>query len=113
MAFTFQQVADRARIPLNDSDKVRYPDSELLTHAVDAYLLLRRYRPDLFITSYTALPDFNTLTLTSPFPGADDHLLPAVADYVTARAEFKDDEHVLKERAQLFYQLFSAGTRAP
>lgn len=108
MAFTFQQLIDRARIPLNDADKTRYPDAELLGYGVDAYLLLRRYRPDLFIGNWT-LGSWSAYTVGTPFPNAPDEYLPIIADYVTARAEFKDDEHVVAERAQAFYQLFSAG----
>lgn len=112
MAFTFQQIVDRARAPLNDSDKDRYTDAALLVYAQDAYLLLRRYRPDLLLSNWSSPTDFSTLNLGSDFPYADDTFLPAVADYVTARAEMIDDEHVLKERAQLFYSLFTTGVRA-
>lgn len=111
MAFTFQQLADRARIPLNDADKVRYPDSELLIYGTDAYLMLRRYRPDVFLETYTALPDYSGLVLATSFPSVGDEYLPIIADYITARAEFKDDEHVVAERAQAFFQLFHAGVR--
>lgn len=109
MSFTFQNVVDRARKPLNDSDKDRYTDAELLEYAVDAYLMLRRHRPDLFITQWSALPDYSTRALGSTFPGAGDEYLPAIASYVTARAEMKDDEAIVQERAQLFYKLFSVG----
>jgi hypothetical protein len=108
--FTFQNLVDRARVPLNDSAKVRYTDAELLGYAVDAFLLLRRYRPDLFIGNWT-LETWSTLTLGSTFPRAPDEYLPIIADYVTARAEFKDDEHVVAERAQAFYALASSGLR--
>lgn len=110
MSFTFQQLLNRARVPLNDADKARYPDSELLTYAQDAYLMLRRYRPDMFHSTWV-LPDWSAFTVGTTFPAAPDEYLPAIADYVTARAEFKDDEHVVAERAQAFYQLFMAGVR--
>lgn len=106
MAFTAQSVADVARLPLNDDDKVRYTDAELLTYINSAYLMLRRLRPDLFVGSYTTLPA--SLALADNFPGSCDVYQPAIADYVTARAESKDDEHVVRERAQAFYQLFGA-----
>lgn len=111
MAFTFQQLIDRARIPLNDAAKVRYPDSELLGYGVDAFLLLRRYRPDLFLSNWT-LPDWSAYTVGTTFPYAPDEYLPIIADYVSARAEFKDDEHVVAERAQAFYALFTTGVRS-
>lgn len=110
MSFTFQQVIDRARTPLNDADKVRYTDTELLGYAVDAYLLLRRYRPDLFLSSWT-LPDWSSFTVGTTFLAAPDEYMPVLADYVAARAEFKDDEHVVAERAQALYKLFMAGLR--
>lgn len=110
MAFTFQQLIDRARVPLNDADKDRYTDEELLDYAVDAFLMLRRYRPDLFLAGWT-LPDWSAFVVGTSFPNAPDEYMPIIADYVTARAEFKDDEHVVAERAQAFYNLFTAGTR--
>lgn len=113
MSFTVQNVCDRARIPLNDSDKVRYPDPEMLLYVQDAYLLLYRYRPDVFFSAWTTAPVYSTLALGTTFPVLDDMYLPIIADYVTARAEFKDDEHVVAERAQAFYSLFQAGLRAP
>ena len=108
MAFTFQQIADRARLPLNDSAKTRYPDAELLSYATDAYLLLRRYRPDIFLANWT-LASWDAFALGDNFPLVSDEYFPCITDYVTARAEFKDDEHVVAERAQAFFGLFRAG----
>ena len=42
---TYQQVMDGARGPLNDADKVRYPDAELLGHLNDGILALAQLRP--------------------------------------------------------------------
>lgn len=112
MAFTFQQAVDRARVPLNDSDKDRYSDQELLAYAVDALLMLYRYRPDLFIGSFGALPSITSLALSSAFP-VEDQYLPIVADYVTGRAESKDDESVDNSRASQFLALFNTGIRSP
>lgn len=108
MSFTVQQVCDLARRPLQDASKTRYPDAELLDYATAAYLTLRRKRPDMFLGMWASLP--STLGMASAFPGAGDEYMPAIADYVTARAEFKDDENVVQQRAAGFYQLFEAGT---
>lgn len=110
MSFTFQNLADRARVPLNDSSADRYTDAQMLTYGVDAYLLLKRYRPDLFIGNWT-LTDWSTFALGTTFPVAPDELLPIISDYIVARCEFHDDEHVVAERAQAFYALFTAGIR--
>lgn len=111
MAFSIQNICDRARLPLNDVDKVRYTDAQMLVYATDAYLLLKRYRPDLFLSNWT-LTDWSTIALGTTFPLAQDELLPIVSDYVVARCEFVDDEHVVAERAQAFYALFTSGLKA-
>lgn len=105
MAWTYQDVVDLAREPLNDEDKVRYSDEDLLRFANQAVLQAAKRRPDLFIGRFGTIPDRAGL--------GDDVLLPAayvqmLADYVTARAESVDDEHVNSGRAAAFWQLFGA-----
>lgn len=109
MAFTYQSVVDLARIPLNDTDKVRYSDATLLAFVNHGMLTLTKRRPDLFIGQYANLPNGEKV-LADAFP------LPAgyvqtLADYVTARAESIDDESVNSGRAAAFMQLF--GSEAP
>lgn len=103
MAFTMQQVVDRAREPLNDDDKTRYSDTLLLGYANDAVLILRNKRPDFFFGQFSALPGSKVLGDNLPLP---DEVFPAIADYVTARAETKNDESVLEQRAAMFFGLF-------
>lgn len=100
----FQNVIDRARIPLNDSDKTRYPDAQLLSYATDAILTVRKLRPDLFLGSWT-LPATEYL-VTDAVP-IDDVYFPALCDYVTGRAEFRDDEAAMQQRAVTLAQLFT------
>jgi hypothetical protein len=103
MARTFQQVCDRARIPLNDADKTRYPDADLLSYANDAILILRRARPDLFFGGWTIPASEYGLGDAIPI---EETYFPAVCDYVTGRAEFRDDEDAMQQRAGAFLQLF-------
>lgn len=101
-----QAVLDRARIPLNDADKTRYPDAELLQYAVAGVERLFALRPDLRFGQYgTALA---TLTPGTTFP-APERYLQVIADYVGFRAETKDDEHVISGRATAFMQAFEQG----
>ena len=109
MPFTVQQVIDRARIPLNDADKTRYPDTELTVYANDAYYMLRRIRPDFFLGAWTSLPA--SLSAADNFPNIDIMYMPPIADYVTARAEFKDDEAVVNQRAQAMLGMALSGVR--
>lgn len=102
MAFTMRDVVDKGRKPLNDVDKVTYSDPDLLGYANDAILLLRNRRPDLFIGQWSALPE--NIPIDDPFPLPSEYV-PAVADYITARAETHNDESVIEQRAELFFKL--------
>jgi hypothetical protein len=103
---TFQNVVDLARIPLNDDDKTRFADAQLLKYANVAVQLLRSARPDLFFG--VTLPA-NEYSLTDPIPLPDSYEQP-LADYVTARAEWRNDSASVQERAAAFFQLFSGAT---
>jgi hypothetical protein len=103
MAYTMQAVLDRARVPLNDADKVRYPDADGLVYANDAVKVLKRERPDLFFGQFEALP--GDKTLGQDLPVADEYVV-AVTDYVTARWEFRDDEAAVQAKASAFFGLF-------
>ena len=113
MAFTYQSVVDLARVPVNDVNKDRYSDDILLSFANHAMLQILKRRPDLFagqLANLLNLPD-GERSLTDAFPLPAEYV-QTVADYVTARAEMTDDEHVNAGRAALFMQLFGAESGA-
>lgn len=110
MSYTVQQLLDKARLPLNDPGKVRLPDTELLSYANDAFLRVRKKRPDLFLGLWSALP--SELAVTDYFPVAAEYI-PVVADYITARAEIKEDEHIGDGRSAAFMALFESGLMQP
>lgn len=107
MSRTFQDVCDRARKPLNDPSKRRYPDADLLAGANDAILILRSRRPDLFFGQYASLAT-TEYALGTALPVPDEFFVP-VWQYVVAWAEFRDDEAAMQERAKDFYALFTGG----
>ena len=110
MAFTYQSVVDLARVPVNDVNKDRYSDGVLLSFANHATLQILKRRPDLFVGQLANLPD-GERSLNDAFPLPAEYV-QTVADYVTARAEMTDDEHVNAGRAALFMQLFGAESGA-
>lgn len=113
MSFTVQQLVDRARVPLNDADKDRWTDAQLLVYAQDAYLMIQRHRPDIFIGNFSSPTAWSALALGTTFPYVDDVYLPIIADYITARAEFIDDEHAISQRAAQFMTMFGGGMGQP
>lgn len=106
MSFTMQEVVDKGRFPLNDDAKARFTDADLLAFANDAILLLRNRRPDLFYGQFLTLSATEKLALSANFPLSAEYV-PVVSDYITARAETKNDESVLTERAALFMKLLA------
>ena len=101
---TLQDVVDLARRPLNDDDKVRWPDAELLAYGVQGLLNSYRKRYELYIG---ATKPALTMTLLSAFPLPDEFLQP-LAEYVTAKAHGNDDEAVSSGKFQVGLQMFTA-----
>lgn len=100
---TVQQVIDRGRVPLNDSDKVRYTDPALLDFLNDGMAEIYALRPDLLFGKYGTTPA--PLALTDTFPLSGKHEV-SIKHYLVYRAEMTDDEHVNSNRAAQVYKLF-------
>lgn len=110
MAVLVQKIIDTARYTLNDPDKVRFTDVELLAYLNDCLLVFRKKRPDLFFGQWATLPA--NLTLTDPWPTPDEYTVP-VQYYLIARGEAKDDEFEDNNRAAQFMQMFEGGVLSP
>ncbi len=102
MPATAQKVLDRARIPLNDDEKIRYLDNELLVYLNEGVQCLRRDRPDLFIGSLGN--DIADIVLNDTLSLSPMHI-QSLADYITARAESKDADMSDQGRAAAFLAL--------
>ena len=108
MAKTYQNVIDAARNALNDpatATSQAYTDAELLGYVEEGLFLLERFRPDLFVGLFSSLPTGITASENIHVP---DSYFPALVSYTVGKAESKDDEHILRERAALFFSLFSS-----
>jgi hypothetical protein len=93
---TFQNVIDSARVDLQDADKIRYSDAELLEYANDGAQEGFRYRPDFLLGQFAAAATTYVAGSTVPFPARYQMLLK---HYVVARAELRDDEYSQDGRA--------------
>ena len=102
---TFQQIIDSARVDLQDADKVRYTDAELLEYANDGVKEAFRFRPDFRLGSYT--------TAYATFQASDQVPIPElyqmlIKHYVVFRSEARDDEYNNDGRAAIFLSRFEA-----
>jgi hypothetical protein len=104
---TCQSVIDRARVPLNDADKSRYTDPELLGYLCDGLAEAYALRPDLRFGSFNTAP-VTLFATTDTFPLSAQHEV-ALQHYVIYRAENKDDENVNAAREAQSYQRFQNG----
>lgn len=86
---SMQELFDTARKPLNDADKVRFPDTSMLKDANAGIGAVYKLRPDLRFGSYGT--EFTPLTVNDAFP-LPEHFLQVIADYIGFRCELIDDE---------------------
>jgi hypothetical protein len=98
-----QSVLDLARLDMNDADKTRNTDANLLSFANDGIAKAVVIRPDLNWGNYsTAWAD---LTTASSFPLPLEYR-PAIANYVVGCAEKADDQFAVEQRAIQAMKLF-------
>lgn len=106
MAVTMQTIINAARVPLNDPNAVAWKDADdLLVYARHGLQLLRGKRPDLFFGQFSGGTALSDLALDGDCP-IDEEFHPALIDYITARAFFKEDELAVQGAAAPFYALF-------
>ena len=114
--YSVQNVLSEVREVLQDLDpnNVRYPTNQLVEYINDAVFQARRLRPDIFVYQYGQQIGLLPTTLTPdsayaavPFPLPDIYFL-AVVNFVTGRAEIRDDEFALDSRAYTFMQSYQA-----
>lgn len=108
---TFQTVMNDARVLLNDEFQdantvTRYTEAQLLGYARQALVEARRVRPDLFLTFLTGA--FPAFAAGDEIPMPEEYHV-CLADYITHRAELRDDEFATDGRASALYQKFKAG----
>ena len=100
---TLTNVIDSARVDLQDADKTRYTDTQLLEYANDGIVLGFKFRPDFRLGNYTTALGTYSGSDQVPFPAQYQHLLKY---YIIARSEIRDDEYVNEGRAAAMLGLF-------
>lgn len=85
-----QEVVNIARLDLNDEDKTRHADTQLLRHVQSFVQQAKFSRPDLFLGFFENTSNYN-LVLSEKFPMSDRYVRPC-ADYVIGRAMMNNTE---------------------
>lgn len=100
---TFQTLLDQARLTLQDADKTRYPDAEMVVYANEAMRIYRKLRSDLFFATITTpLVDY---LVGDTFPLSPEFEYP-LKRYVIAAAQARDDEYAVDGRMSKFLAQF-------
>src|SRR3990167_3763242 len=105
-----QAIMDLARLDLNDTAKIRYPDVDLLKDANDGVAKAYAYRPDLKYGSYgtSGTSTYTELTTASTFP-LDYEYQAAVVSYIVARNQVGDDQTAIDQRAETEFKEYLRG----
>jgi hypothetical protein len=103
---TMQSVIDKARLDLNDDDKVRHPDVTLLVFGNDFIQEAGKTRPDLFFPNP---PPDSSLALGATFP-LSDRYTRACADYIIARSKLRGTEESKMVEASGYLQMAASST---
>lgn len=104
MARLVSDAVDQARVILNDVDGTRYADADFYRYVNDAVVDARSLRPDLYVGSYgTPLTEVTALTDPIPLP---DQFFTALTYLIAGRAELRDDEFAVDNRAMTLMSAF-------
>ena len=103
---TFSDIIGQARVLLQDVNKVRYSDAELLVSANDAMKMIRRIRPDVYFGAYkTVIADY---LITDTFPVGLE-FVQAVRDFIVSYANMRESEDA--GTSQDFMGKFASGLK--
>lgn len=104
-AVTMQSVIDLARLDLNDADKIRNTDANMLRFANDGVAKSLVMRPDMNWGNFNS--SYVDLAAGAPFPLRLEYR-PAIANYIVMRCETADDPFAVEQRAIQGLKLFLA-----
>lgn len=102
---TTQTIIDGLRHSLNDDDKIRWPDSELIVYLNEWLERAKIQHPVFFFGLYDSLPQ--NLALGDLWP-LDNRYVPACRYFIIARAHGKDTEEAYASMIQSYFGLSEA-----
>lgn len=108
MAKTIGDIIGEARVFIQDTEAAtqRNSDEELLEYLNNGIYEIRRLRPDFFVNIFeTDVPQYTTAQLTTEYP-LDGQTTQALAYFIAANEQVKDDEYAVEGRAAGLMALF-------
>lgn len=111
MANTVGNLMDEVHVLLQDLiPDYRYSEADIAIYLGDAFLEIRRVRPDLVRAFFrTEYPTFDATMAGKAVPIPIDQMYyTAVRDYVLSMCQLRDDENNQDARSMAFKQMFLA-----
>ncbi len=108
-AFTVGGAVVDARSILNDTMQTayRYSDVDLYAYFTDAHMMMRRTRPDLFVTDTDGfVAQFSPGDAPTPFPMMLEYY-PAYVAFIAGRAQARDDTSADEVKAEAYAATFA------
>lgn len=104
---TVSDIITQARVLLQDTDGVRYPNAVLVQHINEAILETARLRPDLYRDNILD-QDYPQYDASETAENIEYPLLyrPALVNYIVGRAQMEDMEESTDARAVVFLNSF-------
>ena len=100
---TMQNLCDRVRKRISDTQKARVPDATILQYLNDLQKIVYGQRPDFFVGAFPAGLADVVLSGTYPLPVFTE---PWAVEYGVAMCNLPDDEEVRQAKAQDAEQRF-------
>jgi hypothetical protein len=107
---TLGDLLDQIRVLLQDTDlagnQYRYSTDSIVANINMGLLEMYRIRPDIFLASSFAIPQFNSGDLAAPWP-LEPQWTPPIVYYAVGMTQVRDDEGTQDTRAAAFLQKFN------
>lgn len=104
---TVQDYVTSARVLLQDTvAPYRFSDAQLLVALNLAILEARRIRPDLFLSSFDAIPSYSAVDTTAV--AVDLQYRPAVLYFIVGYTEFTNAEETSDQRGSALIDRFTS-----
>ena len=110
---TIGEILNQIRVLLQDTTVAyRYTTDSIITNINMGMWEMYRVRPDVFLETSFAVPQFSSFELDTEWP-IEEQWMPAIIYYAVGMTQVRDDEGTQDTRAAAFLQKFQQILLAP